>query len=211
MRRAVFGGIVAIVAFLALTLGGQPAAHANGVPQLVKLTYLDGVSNFGPLDGEGVLEFSFAEAYARVDVKNLKPIEGYTFEGWLKGPGAPLFVGKIPVNAAGIGTLNTKLTGLSSYDYNLFVVTARKAGTPEGQAPAEISIAGRFTVIGDDGASATGDVRPATLPETGEKPPMSTTQRVGRTLTITAASGGLAFVFFRVLRKRRVTDDQGSL
>ena len=120
-------------------------------------------------------------------------------------------MGTIPVNSAGIGTLNTKLAGLDTYDFNLFVVSARKAGAPEGQPPSEVSIAGRFAVIGDDGTASAGDVRPATLPETGEQPPMSTTQRVGRTLTITAASAGLAFVFFRVLRKRRVTDDQGSV
>ncbi len=208
MRRTILGGICAVLVALALARGGQPNVHANGVPQLVKLTYLDGVSNFGPKDGEGVLEFSFAEAYARVDVKNLKPMDGYTFEGWLEGPGAPLYVGKIAVNASGIGTLSTKLSGLSSYNFNVFVVAARKTGSPDGQRPSETSIAGRFTVIGDDGKSPSGgDVRPASLPDTGEKPPMSTSQRVGRTLTITAASGGLAFVFFRVFRRRRVTDD----
>lgn len=212
MKRVAFSAIVMLIAGSALLAGGLERARANGVPQLVKLTYLDGVSNFGPKDAEGVLEFSFAEAYARVDIKNLKPMDGYTFEGWLTGPGDPLFVGTVTANGSGVGTFQTKLEGLTNYDYNTFVVAARKTGAADGQLPAEISIAGRFTIIGDDGKSATaGDLRPATLPDTGENAPRSTTERVGRTLTITAASAGLAFFFLRYLRSRRSSHDQGTV
>jgi hypothetical protein len=214
MRRGIVALGAALAAFAVLAIaGGGGSARANGVPQLVKLTYLAGVSNYGPTDAEGVLEFSFAEAYARVDVKNLKPIDGYSFEGWLTGgSGAPILVGTIDVDAAGLGTLDTKLAGLSNYDYNLFVVAARKAGDSATTRPAETSIAGRFTVIGDDASSqANGDVRPSTLPDTGEDPGMSFRERVGRTITIMAASAGLMFFFLRFLHRRRVTDDQGSL
>lgn len=205
--------IVSLAAFAIATvlLAGGGAARANGVPQLVKLTYLEGVSNFGPKDAEGVLEFSFAEAYARVDVKNLKPADGYTYEGWLLGASTPLRVGTIEVNASGIGVLDTKLEGLAAYDYDLFVVSARKAGTDAATRPPETSIAGRFTVIGDDRAGAAGDVRPGELPETGETPEPSLREKAGRTLTIAAATGGLAFVFLRVINRRRVSRDQGSL
>ena len=34
---------------------------------------------------------------------------------------------------------------------------------------------------------------------------MTTRERLGRTITIAAAAGGLAFVALRVLRKRKVT------
>ena len=121
-------------------------------------------------------------------------------------------MGKISPSSAGVGTLDTKLEGLTSYDYNTFLVAGRKAGATEGQLPAEVSIAGRFTVIGDDGkSSAGGDVKPATLPDTGENPPMSTRERIGRTLTITAASAGLAFFFLRYLRSRRSSHDQRTV
>jgi hypothetical protein len=53
-------------------------------------------------------------------------------------------------------------------------------------------------------------VRPTSLPETGEDPGMTTRERAGRTITIAAAAGGLAFVGMRVLRRRKV-HDQGSL
>ena len=56
MRRAMIGGFAALLVALALVSGADHQANANGVPQLVKLTYLDGVSNFGPKDAEGVLE-----------------------------------------------------------------------------------------------------------------------------------------------------------
>lgn len=198
-----------LVATLAALLLLVPAAfaatgaRANGVPQLVKLTYLEGVSNFGPHDAEGVLEFSFAEAYARVDVKNLRPADGYTYEGWLTGGhAAPFFVGQISVDPTGIGALETKLSGLASYDYDLFVVAARGASSPAGAMPSDRSIAGRFTVISDASGAAGGDVRPGSLPETGEKPPLTTTQRLGRTLMVAGAAGGLAVIFLSLLHRR---------
>ena len=202
MRRFIIAGIASF-AFALVFLTGD--ARANGVPQLVKLTYLEGLSNFGPKDAEGVLEFSFAEAYARVDVKNLTPMEGYTYEGWLKGDSGALKVGTIEVNASGIGLLDTKLAGLETYDYNLFVITAKAAADHSETPSSEMSIAGRFTVIGDEAnTDAGGEIRPGQLPETGESPAMSFQQRAGRTLTIAAAAGGLAFVFLRVMNRRKV-------
>lgn len=209
MKRLILAGLAGFAVAIVFLAGGA-GARANGVPQLVKLTYLEGVSNFGPKDAEGVLEFSFAEAYARVDVKNLPPQDGYAYEGWLLGGGTPLFIGEIRPNPAGVGLLDTKIEHLQDYDYNLFVVSARKTGAEAGVRPTDTAIAGRFTVIGDDTTSAAGDVRPTSLPDTGEAPGMTTRERVGRTITIAAAAGGLAFGFMRVLRRRKV-HDQGSL
>lgn len=193
---------IALAALLAL-LAAAPAASANGVPQLVKLTYLPGVSNFGPQDAEGVLEFSFAEAYARVDVKHLPPVAGYTYEGWLTGGGAaPFRVGTITTREDGIGLLETRLTGLDSYDYHLFVIAARPDGAPENVLPETISIAGRFEVINDDGSSPRGDVRPGTLPDTGERPGLSQGQRIARTAFTVLAVGGIAFAALRLIRNR---------
>lgn len=203
MRPAIVFGFVAGLVLVAGAFTGLPQARANGVPQLVKLTYLQGVSNFGPQNAEGVLEFSFAEAFARVDVKNLPPADGYTYEGWLTGGGAaPFRVGEIQVDASGIGVLETKLAGLASYDYDLFVVAARSASTPDGAMPAERSIAGRFAVIADNTGSVPGDVRPGTLPETGEKPPLTTNERLGRVFMIAGPTAGLALILLSLNRRR---------
>ena len=197
----------AALVLLAVATAGRPGdARANGVPQLVKLTYLEGVSNWGPKDGEGVLEFSFAEAYARVDVKNLKPAEGFSYEGWLTGgTGAPLLVGKINVQASGIGLLDAKLTNLKRFDYNMFVVAARGPGAPSGEMPPQHSIAGRFTVLADTaGGSAAGDLRPAELPNTGEAGAPSTRTRLIQTGFTTLAAASLVLVFKRTMKRRQL-------
>jgi hypothetical protein len=203
--RALAGLLLAIVAALVLTTGDH-AVRANGVPQLVKLSYLDGVSNWGPAEGEGVLEFSFAEAYARVDVKHLAPQEGYVYDGWLSGgAGEPFRVGEIHVDAAGIGTLETRLTGLVGYDYDLFVIVPRETGAAAEMLPEQRSIAGRFTVIKDQTSEgANGDSQPILLPNTGERPAGwdSNTRLIATVLAMALVAGGL--LLFRRMRTRSV-------
>lgn len=203
--------LLALFAVVALALPGASSARANGVPQLVKLTYLDGVSNFGPKNAEGVLEFSFAEAYARVDVKNLPPPEGNSLDGWLVAPdGAVFFVGTVVPNAEGIGRFDTKLAGLERYDYNLFVITSREASAAQPTIlPAQRSIAGRFTIIKDTttGASGGGDVQPALLPDTGEAAAKDTPFIKRSTAAFAAmAAAGLAIVIVRTVKRRHARD-----
>ena len=208
MRRLVF--LLVAVLLGSSTLVSMPAgtARANGVPQLVKLTYLAGVSNWGPQDAEGVLEFSFAEAYARVDVKGLTPAVNTTYEGWMVAPnGDALFVGKIPITPDGVGALDTSLTGLSRYDYNLFVITGRPSDSTPGTMPAQKSIAGRFTVVADaNSVGQVGDSRPTQLPNTGEKPAPGLWTRLLPTLGATLAASVLGGLWFRWKRGRK-TDD----
>ena len=206
MRRLAFAvaGLLALGGLGLLGPGGE--ARANGVPQLVKLTYLPGISNWGPQDAEGVLEFSFAEAYARIDVKNLPPQAGYTYEGWLTGgAGSPFKVAVIPVSAAGVGAVETKLTELARYDYNTFVVVARGPAAPESGMPQEKSIAGRFAVIQDNGTPRPGDVsaRPATLPNTGQPAAGSARERLGRTFMVVLVTAGAAILAIRFIRRER--------
>lgn len=207
MRRYALAALGLVAVAILAGLGIADGARANGVPQLVKLTYLQGVSNWGAKDAEGVLEFSFAEAYARVDVKNLKPVEGYTYEGWLTGgQGQPLLVGAITLSEAGVGALETKLQNLNRYDYDLFVLTGRGPASVAGTMPSEKSIAGRFTVIQDSSTAKTGDVRPATLPDTGEAPGLTTRERIGRTLIAAGLASALAVFVLRFLRRGKAHD-----
>lgn len=202
------------LAFAALLLGALQLlaipAKANGVPQLVKLTYLDGVSNWGPASAEGVLEFSFAEAYARVDVKNLPPQQGFTMDAWLVAPdGSAFYVSPITSNADGIGRVDVKLEGLERYDYDLFVITGRTGAEPGTAPSAQRSIAGRFTVIKDANASqASGnDTFPTSLPDTGQLPaegPGSLT-RAGYALAAMALVA-IGAVLFRKLHGRKSHD-----
>jgi hypothetical protein len=207
MKRAALTLLGFVALALMAALGTVDGARANGVPQLVKLTYLSGVSNFGPTDAEGVLEFSFAEAYARVDVKNLKPVDGYTYEGWLTGgAGQPLLVGAITPGPDGVGVLDTKLANLTRYDYNLFVIAGRNPATAPGAYPADHSIAGRFTIIQDSTTGAQADTRPALLPDTGETAATTTRERIARTLIITGAATAVAVIGLRIFKRRQPSD-----
>ena len=205
-RRALlltFAMAVVIALAGALAPGG---ARANGVPQLVKLTYLDSVSNWGPAKGEGVLEISFAEAYARVDVKSLPPVDGYTYEGWLVTPtGETLQVGSLTVTSAGVGGFQTKIANLTRYDYNLFVVAGRPNGAAVGPLPPQKSIAGRFTIIDDKPGTKPGETRPATLPNTGEAP--SETVSLELRIAVTAAAmvlvAAIAWFVIRRMAKQK--------
>lgn len=192
----------ALALLTALLVAGDGPARANGVPQLVKLTYLDGISNFGPHEAEGVLEFSFAEAYARVEVKNLAPEQGLTYEGWMTGPGGKtLFVGDLPINASGLGSFEAKLANLDSYDYNLFLVAVRPSGTAREALPDKRSIAGRFVVLTNSESSKPGDVRPGVLPDTGESQGRTTGQRAAYALFAMAIAACCALAALRILRR----------
>lgn len=204
MRHLAFAAIGLLATVFGAALGTAGAARANGVPQLVKLTYLQGVSNFGPRDAEGVLEFSFAEAYLRVDVKNLKPADGYRYEGWLLSTdGSAFLTGEISIDASGIGALETKLQGLSRYDYNLFVVAGRAAGDGSNTMPTMKSIAGRFTVISDSPNGPRGDSRPGILPDTGEGAPGLGAKPVAKAISGLAIVAGLGMVGWGLIRQRR--------
>lgn len=203
MRKLVLLMVAAILAGSVILAGHGGDARANGVPQLVKLTYLSGVSNWGPQDAEGVLEFSFAEAYARVDVKNLVPAAATIYEGWLVTPnGDTLFVGQIPIGPDGVGALDAKLTGLSRYDYNLFVLTGRATDSTAGVMSANKSIAGRFAVV-NDGTSQAGDARPVSLPNTGETPNQGMWARLVPTIAATIAASVIGGLWYRWNRGRR--------
>ena len=200
--------LVGLVVFL---FSPVSRSDANGVPQLVKLSYLDGISNWGPTDGEGVLEFSFAEAYARVDVKNLDPQDGYQYEAWMTGPGGEnLFVGELAVDVDGIGAIDVSLSNeIDSIEFDTFVIAGREVvadeePTPETmEMPETISIAGQFEVLdaeSNDGTS--NEVRPDVLPYTGEEPGPGFISTYWPTAAAVAASALVVGVIARTRHKK---------
>lgn len=201
MTRARLTWLPGVLLLAVLTF--PAGVSANGVPQLVKLTYIPGISNFGPVDAEGVLEFSFAERYARAEVKNLVPQPGYAYEGWMVNPaGHALFVGDLTLDPAGIGSMEGSFQGIERYDYNLFVVAARPVASARGELPATVSIAGSFTIIQDATGLPPGDSRPLELPETGEAPAGDGIGRWQAAMYAMAATG-LLIIAVNTVRKRR--------
>ena len=200
---------LAVGALVLILFLGATNSRANGVPQLVKLEYVPGLSNFGPQDAEGVLEFSFAERYARVDVKNLVPEEGFAYEGWMIAPdGHALSVGTFMIEADGIGMLESRFDGIERYDYYRFVIAAREASEPLGSLPSRLSIAGNFTIIEDAATpgAAPSESRPQVLPETGQAPQNNLTGRIIMTLGAMVATA-LGIIVVQRARHGRVTND----
>lgn len=129
--------------------GPRPAAHANGVPQLVKLTYLESISNWGPAEAEGVLEFSFAEGFLSLEAVGLPRLVGQAYEGWLvrSNTNEAISVGRFNAAADGTVQYEAQLPPITDYSLDLFMITVQSLSDPEGQTSQLRSIGGFFSVI----------------------------------------------------------------
>jgi len=210
------------VALAALAFGAAPAG-ANGVPQLVKLTYLDGISNTGPADAEGVLEFSFAEAYAKVTADGLEPpASGESYQGWLmkSGTNDVINVGLLTIEETGIARLDSTLPTVTDYTYDFFIITLEDDVSLVESPGDRKAIGGFFSVInpqptgtpGPDTASATpapgGTEKPAssqetprTLPDTGDADTASAMARALLLMVLVVVSISLSVRYGRAQRR----------
>ncbi len=137
---AVGGGLLALVA--------QPA-HANGVPQLVKLTYLEDLSSWGPKDAEGVLEFSFAEGFLSLEAVGLPRLVGQAYEGWLvrSATNEAISVGQFNAGSDNQASYDVRLPRISDYSLDLFIVTVESLSDPSEGPSEQRSIGGFFSVL----------------------------------------------------------------
>lgn len=149
-------GLAAALAFWALA----PLALANGNPVKIFLSYLEGVSNWGPSNGTGVAEVNLGEGEITVNVANLVQLEGEEYSSWLvnTSTGQRLQVGTFTVNERGYGFSHTFVedgVDLREQGFDLFVITA--GPDPTGR----VSIAGFFP------SPEQPPQRPSRLPNTG--------------------------------------------
>ncbi len=184
---------VALLAMLATALA-PAASHANGIPTVIDLRYLEGLSNWGPQDATGRLELSFAEGYARVRAQKLPALERERYQAWLVNSETndAISAGRFNVDASGTAILDGTLPLITNFGFDLFIITVEPEPDDAPQPTARRSIGGRFAVParspGDAGATgangATGAAqtasqgttpkdagnRPNQLPSTGEAP-----------------------------------------
>lgn len=155
---ALTGGLLALVV--------QPA-QANGVPQLVKLVYLENLSNWGPQDAEGVLEFSFAEGFLSLEVDGMPRLIGQAYEGWLvrSSTNEAISVGQFNATSAGRVRYEVQLPPITDYSLDLFMITVQSLSDPIDDPSQNRSIGGFFSVLsppeppsvgGDVGAAGAG-------------------------------------------------------
>jgi hypothetical protein len=148
------------------------AGRANGVPTIVELRYLEGLSNWGPQDATGRLELSFAEGYAKLRATRLPKLERERYQGWLVNSETnnAISVGRFSADDAGVATLDGTLPLISDFGFDLFVVTVEPEPDDAPQPTGRRTIGGRFSLSGSPNASRQpGDVtnKPGQLPSTG--------------------------------------------
>ncbi len=152
---------VALLGAVLLCLGAN-TAYANGRPVQVYLSYLPGVSNWGPQNGTGFAEINLGEGEVTLNVANLPRLEGEEYTAWLvnSSTGARLQVARFNVNERGYGfSHNFVDADLKGQEFDLVMVVA-------GADPA-----GRRSIAGYFPAPDQPVQRPARLPNTGGPAP----------------------------------------
>lgn len=165
-------GVIAMAA-----TAGQ--AHANGVPVLVPLSYID-LSNWGPEDATGEAELIFAEGIVRIRAEGMERLTGSQYHAWLVNSevGDAIAAGRF--NAAADGTVNYEgaLPPIADFGFDLVIITVEPDPDDAPQPTQDRSIGGYFSLVGTPGAdgvgaetagSAGGGLHaPGTLPNTGD-------------------------------------------
>lgn len=192
---------VAVVALTPLT-----RAQANGVPTLVRLSYLDGLSNWGPRDASGTLELALGEGYAKVDAVGLPRLSGQKYQGWLVNSQSndAISIGSFNAGASTTSYRGT-LPTVPNFGFDLFIITVEPdpddAPTPSSQR----AIGGRFSLIGQrnadgsfaDPAAGGASGGPRQLPNTGDGSLTADLVRVGVLLGTLGIAGMAAMRLVR--------------
>ncbi len=213
VRRGLLGLAVLLVAALLLGVGTVAPVRANGVPLRIALTYLSGLSNWGPQDATGSVEMSFAEGIVKLDAHGLPQLTGQQYQLWLvkSATNRAFSLGTFNAEANGAVSYSGKISGIDGYDYDLVQITVEPAPDPDPAPAAQRSIGGFFTPIkqvdnGSGGISS--DVQPASLPNTGDAPAgvsaaPATTHGLSRHALGIVLIGVGATVLITTLRRRR--------
>ncbi len=162
----------AVVAAAALGLSlalGLPAAptQANGSPINVTLTYLPGVSNWGPTNATGVAELVFREGEVRLTATGLPALQDERYRLWLINTvtGEELPLASFNSDEDGVARLDRVLEdAIPDRDWNLLLVAVEPDGNPARASGDRRAIAGRIV------PPTAGQERPGELPRTGGAP-----------------------------------------
>ena len=181
-QRALGALIGPLALGLALVVGLLAApAGANGTPIRIVLSYLNGISNFGPQNATGVAELVTSEGEVQVTTTGLQQLQGEQYHAWLTTANTAerLWLGAFEANDQGVGRLDRVVPeGIPERDWGLMVLTVEQGAAQPAQPSNRRSIAGRFPSTASAGA------RPGQLPNTGGTP------TTGAATDATAATAG---------------------
>lgn len=190
MKRLFFA-FVLLTVLLTLPL----TAQANGNNQVIFLTYLPGVSNYGNKSASGIAVVDLVTGEVAVQVTNLTLTDNEHYEVWLTGPNLtdPVHVAALPSD----GHLPTVIVpDLPPIDYRYVLLTLESDGATPATPGDKRSLAGVFpnaeavaelAGVGSSGQTVTGEPPSAQLPETGALLPDSWVQAGIVTLAVVAA------------------------
>lgn len=155
--------------------------RANGVPTIISLSYIEGLSTWGPEDATGEVEISFSEGYARVTASGLPALgEDRDYQGWLvnSDSNAAVTIGRFDADEDGTISFDGSLPAIDEFGFDLFLITVEPDPDEGLQPTADRTIGGYFSLVGptptDDGSAAdTGTTaitiqQPSDLPSTGD-------------------------------------------
>ena len=203
---------VAAIASVLATWPATRSVHANGVPTLVPLSYLAGLSNWGPEEAEGELELSFAEGYARLSVAGLPQLTSTVYQGWLVNSESndAISIGRFNADASENISYEGTLPTITDFGFDLFLLTVEPEPDDAPQPTSNRSIGGRFALVGETPADDTtaGDVsdtpsdvstQPSELPDTGSADLLDDVKRTSLLIVAMALS---VFAGVRLGRRR---------
>ncbi len=157
----------ALVLGLALTLG-LPAAPsaANGTPFNVVLSYLNGVSTWGPTSASGVAEIATRDGEVRLSATGLPHLSGEQYVVWIvdtaQGVRQPLASFNSDGSVARVDEVLPE--SIPERDWDIVLVSVETEGSRPTTPSSRHSIAGRIQ------PPATSQGQPAELPRTGGPP-----------------------------------------
>ena len=166
--------IAAVALALTAVVAVPERGSANGVPILVDLAYIDGLSNWGPTDADGTVELSFAEGYARLDAAGLPRLDTERYQGWIVNSESndAISIGSFNADGGGVISFEGDVPALSDFGFDLFIITVEPSPDDAPQPTSDRSIGGRFTLLGavpgDDGTPGDVQASPGELPNTGD-------------------------------------------
>ena len=169
-----------LVALILAQCVGAPAL-ANGSTIRVALSYLPGVSNWGPDNAAGVAEIVRAEGDVRLTVSGLPRLTTDLYQLWLVDlkSGTQYSIGKFNVSATGAGGLETT-ADITNVQFDLVVISVESEPDLSPNADSRLSIAGRYSTTTATPARA-GVATPAPAPASGASPAAGTPPAVAGT------------------------------
>lgn len=213
------GARVAVVALILVALAGPWAvgvARANGLPTVVLLSYIEGLSTWGPQDARGEVEISFSEGYARIEATGMPALNGDTvYQGWIVNSESNegVSVGRFNAGADGSISFEGLLPEIEQFGFDLFIITVEPNPDTAPQPTSDRAIGGYFSLVGPSPNESTLEAdtlqtpsvqtpsvqTPSELPATGD-PALATD--IAR-ISLIAAAIAVSLIFAVQVARRR--------